>query len=159
VPTRTVATNAVAVGDSVMLGAAGAMKAKMPGIRVDAKVSRQFDTIVDAALWYESSGNLPGPLIIQLGNNGIFEEDRLDDMIDRMGDHRVLLVNTRVPRPWEQLANERTAAVAERHDNAALVDWYSLAVDHPEWFVADGTHLRPAGQQAFAELISSELNP
>ena len=158
-PTRTVATNAVAVGDSVMLGASGAMKAKMPGIRVDAKVSRQFDTIVDAALWYESSGNLPGPLVIQLGNNGIFEEDRLDDMIERMGDHRVLLVNTRVPRPWEQLANQRTAAAAERHDNAVLVDWYSLAVDHPEWFVSDGTHLRPAGQQAFAELISAELDP
>jgi peptidoglycan/LPS O-acetylase OafA/YrhL len=158
-PLRTVATNAVAVGDSVMLGASGAMKAKMPGIRVDAKVSRQFDTIVDAALWFESSGNLPGPLVVQLGNNGIFEEERLDRMIDEMADRQVLLVNTRVPRPWEQLANQRTAAVADRHDNAVLVDWYSLAVDHPEWFVSDGTHLRPAGQQAFAELISAELNP
>jgi peptidoglycan/LPS O-acetylase OafA/YrhL len=157
-PTSTVATNAVAVGDSVMLGASGAMKAKMPGLRVDAKVSRQFDTIVDAALWYESSGNLPGPLIVQFGNNGIFEEERLDQMLEEMGDRRVLLVNTKVPRPWEELANERTAAVAKRHDNAVLVDWYALAVDHPGWFVSDGTHLRPAGQQAFAELISSKLN-
>ncbi len=54
-------TDAVAVGDSVMLGASGALQKVMPGIRVDAKVARQFDDLSAAATWYATSGNMPGP--------------------------------------------------------------------------------------------------
>ena len=73
------------------------------------------------------------------------------------GDRKVLLVNTKVERPWQDLVNQRLADGAERHSNAVLVDWYSLASEHPDWFVSDGAHLRPAGAQAFAELIRSNL--
>jgi lysophospholipase L1-like esterase len=38
-----------------------------------------------------------------------------------------------------------------------LVDWHALASAHPEWFAADGAHLRPDGARAFAELIRSQL--
>ena len=36
-----------AIGDSVMLGAKGALEAKIPGIHVDAAVSRQFGNGID----------------------------------------------------------------------------------------------------------------
>lgn len=150
-------TDAVAVGDSVMLGAAGAMYQVMPGIRVDAKVSRQFDDIADAATWYATSGNMPGPAIVQAGNNGIAREDRIEAMVESFGDRKVILVNAKVERPWEAISNERTARVAARHDNVVLVDWHSMASSHPEWFVADGTHLRPAGQLAYATAIADAL--
>ncbi len=54
-------TDAVAVGDSVMLGAQSAMTAAMPGIRVDAKVGRQFNSVSDVVGWYASEGLMPGP--------------------------------------------------------------------------------------------------
>lgn len=150
-------TNAVAVGDSVMLGASGAMHQVMPGIRVDAKVSRQFNDLADAATWYATSGNMPGAAVVQVGNNGVATEERIETMVESLGDRRVVLVNAKVERPWEAISNERTARVADRHDNVVLVDWYSMASSHPDWFVADGTHLRSAGQLAFARAIADAL--
>ncbi|MCP4435661.1 MAG: acyltransferase [Actinomycetia bacterium] len=154
---NTTATDAVAVGDSVMLGASGALSSVMPGIRVDAKVSRQFDDLANAAAWYSTSGNMPGTAVVQIGNNGVPQEDKIEWMIGQLGDRKVILVNAKVERPWEAISNERTAAAAARHDNVELVDWYTLASEHPDWFAADGTHLRPAGQLAYAQAIREHL--
>jgi peptidoglycan/LPS O-acetylase OafA/YrhL len=157
-PPGTTATDAVAVGDSVMLGASGTMAAAMPGIRVDAKVARQFDDIASAAEWYAAEGYMNGDAIIHIGNNGVPQEDRIEQMVQRLGDRRILLVTAKVERPWQDISNQRTAAVAERHDNVVLVDWHGLSSQHPEWFAKDGTHLRPDGQRAYAELIRKNLS-
>ena len=150
-------TDAVAVGDSVMLGAQSALTTAMPGIRVDAKVGRQFNSVSDVVGWYVSEGLVPGTLVVHAGTNGTFTDGDLDQMMERAGDRRVVLVNAKVSRPWQDLVNQRLAAAAERHRNAVLVDWYGLASAHPEWFAADGAHLRPDGARAYAELIRSNL--
>ncbi|MGI9578782.1 MAG: acyltransferase family protein [Microthrixaceae bacterium] len=154
---NTTPTDAIAVGDSVMLGASGALRQVMPGIRVDAEVSRQFEDLANAAAWFSTSGNMPGTAVVQIGNNGVAQEDKIEWMIQQLGDRKVILVNAKVERPWEAISNERTAAAAERHDNVVLVDWYTLASEHPDWFTADGTHLRPAGQLAYAQAIREQL--
>ena len=46
----------------------------------------------------------------------------------------------------------------ERYENAALVDWYSASVNHPEYFYRDGYHLRPKAQKVYANLLSSHLD-
>jgi N-formylglutamate amidohydrolase len=140
-----------------MLGAQSALAAAMPGIRVDAKVGRQFSAVSDVVGWYAAEGLIPGTLVVHAGTNGTFTDGDLDRMMERAGDRKVLLVNAKVARPWEGLVNQRLAAAAARHPNAALVDWHSLASAHPEWFAADGAHLRPDGARAFAELIRSQL--
>ena len=150
-------TDALAVGDSVMLGAQSALTTAMPGIRVDAKVGRQFNSVSDVVGWYASEGLIPGPLIVHAGTNGTFTDGDIDEMMDSVGDREVLLVNAKVSRPWQDLVNQRMAAAAERHPNAVLVDWYALASGHPEWFAPDGAHLRPDGARAYAELIRSNL--
>lgn len=159
-PTTTVApgmTNAVAVGDSVMLGASSAINAAMPGIRIDAKVARQFNTVLDVVRWYEQEGLIPGTLIVHAGTNGAFSDADLDELFDIAGDRKVLLVNATVSRPWQDLVNQRLEAAADRHPNAVLVDWHGLSSQHPEWFVSDGAHLRSDGATAFAELIRENL--
>ena len=160
-PTTTAApaqsTDAVAVGDSVMLGAQGALNSAMPGIRVDAKVGRQFDSVLDVVSWYASEGLIPGTLVVHAGTNGTFTDGDLDRLMELAGDRRVLLVNARVARPWQDLVNQRLAAAAERHPNAVLVDWHALASNHPEWFANDGAHLKTSGAAAYAELIRSNL--
>jgi len=150
-------TNAVAVGDSVMLGASGAINAALPGVRIDAKVARQFDTVLDVVRWYEQEGLVPGPLVVHAGTNGAFSDADLDELFVIAGDRKVLLINAKVSRPWQDLVNQRIAAAAQRHPNAVLVDWHGLASQHPEWFVSDGAHLRPDGATAFAELIRQNL--
>jgi peptidoglycan/LPS O-acetylase OafA/YrhL len=159
-PTATEAdgtTNALAVGDSVMLGASGAISDALPGVRIDAKVARQFDTVVDVVRWYAQEGLIPGPLIVHAGTNGAFSDADLDELLDVAGDRKVLLVNAHVSRPWQDLVNERLATAVERHPNAVLVDWHGLSGQHPEWFVNDGAHLRAEGAQAFAQLIREHL--
>jgi hypothetical protein len=150
-------TNAVAVGDSVMLGARAEIEAAMPGIRVDAKVGRQFTDLRNVAQWYISEGYVPGPLIVHAGTNGTFTDEDLDRLFAAAGDRTVLLVNAKVARPWQELVNGRLAAAAGRYRNAVLVDWHGLASQHPEWFTNDGAHLRPPGAAALAELIRSKL--
>ncbi|HMX07024.1 MAG TPA: acyltransferase family protein [Microthrixaceae bacterium] len=151
------ATNALAVGDSVMLGATGPLKTAMPGLTVNAKVGRQFDTVLQVLQWFISEGKAPGPVIIHAGTNGTFSDGDLDRLFEIAGDRPVLLVNAKVERPWQDLVNSRLAAAAERHPNAVLVDWHGLSEGHPEWFAPDGAHLRPAGARAYAELIRSNL--
>jgi lysophospholipase L1-like esterase len=161
VPTETTvvqtATNAVAIGDSVMLGAQGALTDAMPGLTVDAEVARQFDTILDLVGWYVKEGKVPGALVVHAGTNGTFTDGDMDRLFELAGNRPVLLVNAKVERPWQDLVNQRLEAAAERHDNAVLVDWHALASQHPEWFAADGAHLRPAGARAFADLIRKNL--
>lgn len=151
------ATNAVAVGDSVMLGAASALRAVLPGIYVDAKVARQFTQILQAVQWYVDEGKVPGALVVHAGTNGVMSDGDLDALSEAAGDRKVVLVNAKVERPWQDLVNQRMAAAAERHANIVLVDWHGLASQHPEWFAPDGAHLRPDGQRAYAQLIHDEL--
>ena len=151
------ATNAIAVGDSVMLGSAGALKEAMPGITINAKVGRQFDVILQSVQWFVSQGLAPGPIIVHAGTNGTFSDSDLDRLFEIAGDRRVLLVNAKVERPWQDLVNQRLAAAAERHPNAVLVDWHGLSEGHPEWFAPDGAHLRPSGARAYAQLIRENL--
>lgn len=150
-------TDALAVGDSVMLGAQSALVHAMPGLRVDAKVGRQFDSVRDVVGWYAAEGLIPGALVVHAGTNGTFTDADVDRLMQLAGPRRVLLVNAKVSRPWQDLVNQRLAAAAGRHENAVLVDWYSLASAHPEWFAQDGAHLRPDGARAYAELIRSNL--
>ena len=149
--------NVVAVGDSVLLGASPTVSAAIPGIRIDAKVGRQFNDVLGVVGWYEQEGLIPSTLVVHAGTNGIFSDADLDKLFEIAGDRKLVLVNAKVGRPWQELVNQRLAAAADRHPNAVLVDWFGLASQHPEWFANDGTHLRPAGAAAFAELIRSNL--
>ncbi len=150
-------SDVVAVGDSVMLGAAGAIRSAMPGIRVDAKVGRQFNQVLSVVDWYAKNGYLIGPLVVHMGTNGVFDDADMDRLIAAAGHRKVLLINAKVARPWEALVNARIAAAVERHKNARLLDWFALSSAHPEWFANDGAHLRPEGAAAFANLIKSNL--
>jgi len=155
---RQTPTNSVMIGDSVVLGAQQELKNAMPGLRVDAEVSRQFDKILSTVRAYSAADSIPGPLIINAGTNGTFEDEDLDTIFEMVPpDHPVLLVNAKVDRPWESLVNERIVDATKRHRNAVLVDWFSIGEDHADWFTADGTHLNPEGARAFAELIRDRM--
>jgi lysophospholipase L1-like esterase len=75
------------------------------------------------------------------------------------GVRRVLFVNVKVPRPWEQPNNDVLADGVRRYPkNTVLVDWHAASAGRPELFVEDGYHLQPEGQQVYADLIAAHLN-
>jgi peptidoglycan/LPS O-acetylase OafA/YrhL len=146
-----------AVGDSVMLGAAGRLQAHLgPSAVIDAKVSRQFAEGVAEARRLRDEGRLGPVVFVHLGTNGPPRAGEVDAMVDALaGVQHVLLVNVRVDRKWEAATNRTLADGAVRHaDRVKVVDWYGFSQGHRDWFMSDGTHLKPPGAEAYANLLA-----
>jgi hypothetical protein len=148
-----------AIGDSVMLGAAGELERAVPNLTyIDAEVGLQAAAAIDVLRWRRASGQLGEVVIVDIGNNGIFTAGQFDEMMGVLeGVRRVVFVNVNVPRPWEQPNNEVLAEGVRRYPNAVLADWYAASVEHPEYFVEDGVHLQIEGQRVYAALIAEAV--
>jgi len=160
-PTTTlVPPTVLAVGDSVMAGAVDALVQTLgpETTTVDAEESRQFSEGVDVIQGYKDRGELKDDVVVQLGTNGNIDPDDFNRMMDILkGVKKVLLVNAKVPRPWEEQVNDTIAEGAKRYKNAVLVDWHTVGGEHPDWFYNDQLHLRPDGAIGYAQLIQSKL--
>jgi peptidoglycan/LPS O-acetylase OafA/YrhL/lysophospholipase L1-like esterase len=145
-----------AVGDSVMLGAIAAFQQRFgPDIAVDAAVNRQFGNAIDLLRALKASGRLSETVVVHMGTNGVITQGHMDAIMEILKDRkRVVFVNLKVPRNWEQIDNDILAANVTKYPNATLIDWHNLGGSHPEYFYEDGIHLRPEGARAYAELIA-----
>lgn len=143
----------LAVGDSVMLDIASSLRRKIPGITIDGQVGRQVREALQLTSTYASFNHPDKAVVIELGTNGYFTDGQLDALLDAFSKADVYLVNTRVPRQWESEVNESLRKHADSRQNVTLVDWHAEALQHPEYFTADGVHLMPKGAEALASLI------
>jgi len=143
----------LAVGDSVMLGGAEALRGRVPGVEVDAAVSRQFGTGIDILRSRRDSGQLPGTIVVHLGTNGSIGGESCDALMDVLAGRRVVLVTLHVPRSWEAGNNAVLRDCAVRH-GAGIADWKSIA-DRPGQLAGDGYHLTADGAQVYAGLVAS----
>ena len=150
-------TRVLAIGDSVMLGAKVALEGRIPGIAVDAVVSRQFAQATDVLTQYAQFGTLPSTIVVGLGTNGLPTQAELDAFMRVASGRTVYFLTVRVPRTWESATNELLRAMPDRWPNAHVIDWHDYANGHDEWFVEDGFHLRDVGQAAYAELIATQI--
>ena len=108
-------------------------------------------------LWQEK-GLLGDVVVVHIGNNGTFSEAQFQEMHDILKDvPKVVFVNNKVPRGWEEGNNQVIAAGMASMPNAALLDWKNESGAHPEWFWTDGMHLRPDGAAAYTNFINSLL--
>jgi hypothetical protein len=146
----------VAVGDSVLLSAAGELERLLGHMDVDAVVGRQPAAGIDALRKRYNAGQLGSVVIVHLGNNGPFTTRQIDEIMGMLVDVRqVILVNCKVPRQWEGPNNARLAEKARQYPNVLLVDWYAASHARPELFYSDGVHLRPEGTTEYAALIAA----
>jgi peptidoglycan/LPS O-acetylase OafA/YrhL len=146
----------VALGDSVMLGAATQLIER--GYVVDAEVSRQFKTGVDIVTFLNGQGVLGNVVIVHLGTNGPTSRATLDAFFEQVESvPLVLVLTTRVDKPWQDGNNDLIRAVPERWPNVIVLDWYALSDGQRDWFYSDNTHLRPAGARAYTELIAQAI--
>ena len=148
-----------AIGDSIMIDIEPYLTADVPGIRVDGKVSRQFETGIGIVQADRAAGTLGSVLVVELGTNGTVTTADFDAMMQAAaGVTRVVFVNVDVNRSWAAGDNQVLAAGGARYPGVAvLADWYSESVGNPSWFTPDGVHLQPAGAQALAALITSKI--
>lgn len=149
-----------AVGDSVMLDYQDPLKSAIPGIKVEAAVSRQWSDGESVLQGMKAAGQLGADVIVALGTNGPITDSDFDTMMTILGGaERVVFVNVHVDRPWQDPNNAVLARGAARYPNVVVADWATLAAQNPQWFGADGTHLAidGPGADALAYLVATAL--
>jgi peptidoglycan/LPS O-acetylase OafA/YrhL len=145
----------LAIGDSVMLGAAPAMRDA--GVEVvDAAVSRQMVDMVPVVQALRDQQRLGDAVIVHLGTNGPIGDDTLTAFFDALKKvRRVLVLQVAAPgKSWIGPNNQKLAALPDRFPNVRVINWPELStrcVD--DCFYADGIHLKSAGQRYYANTV------
>lgn len=146
------------IGDSVMVNVEPYIKDLFPNTDVDASIGRQMYESTSLIKSIKQKNNLGDFVIIALGTNGAFTSAQLSDVIASIGsEHQILLINTRVPRNWESIVNERLKEAVDNDSSIRLIDWHSFSSGHDEYFDNDGVHLTQTGAKAYADMIAAEI--
>ena len=143
----------LAIGDSVMLGAARELTAR--GATVDAMKSRSVRQALEIVNYLKSIRRLGSIVVIHLGTNSTTSTAVLDDIMASLSETPlVLFLTVHVPsEPRQSINNRLINALPTRYGNVKVLDWYSVAQQYPEYLYSDKTHLRPAGARFYADLI------
>jgi hypothetical protein len=147
----------VALGDSVMLGAAEELQAR--GFQVDALQSRQMKAFVPTMQTLKDNGTFGSVVVVHLGTNGGFSQETLDSMLATLADVPVVLLLTgKADRGWIADNNAKLRAVPAAHPNVTVVDWEVLSAGcEGRCFYDDGIHLTQSGQNFYADVIGRVL--
>jgi lysophospholipase L1-like esterase len=149
-----------AIGDSVLVDATPDLSRLLPGIVIDAATGRQLIDTQPVVEQLRTQGKLGNRVIIELGTNGPFTGEQLTSLLDSLGSvQQIILVNARVPRPWESTVNATLAQVAATRPDTTLVDWYAASAGHNSFFYPDGVHLDPGGSQVYATIVARSVQP
>jgi hypothetical protein len=141
-----------------MLGAAREMQRVLPGLVVDAKVSRHMAVAIDILRQRRAAKQLGEFVVVHIGNNGYIRPGQFDELLQLLVDvPRVVVFNLKEPRRWEEANNRMIADAVRKYPNAVLVDWRSASLDHPEYFGKDGIHLGSVAARAYTKLIAEQL--
>lgn len=150
--------DAVAIGDSVMLGAKNQLH-RVGVEKVDAKVSRQASSGPGLVKKLAAKPDIKH-VVIHLGTNGYYSVDSCRDMVRAAGLNRtVYLVNLKVPRTWEKNNNKLIAQCARGFSasRVQVLDWHEISQSKDSYLYSDGIHLTPIGAKKFAGMISSAI--
>jgi peptidoglycan/LPS O-acetylase OafA/YrhL len=145
-----------AVGDSVMLASAPQLQAALPGIYIDAQVSRQMGQGIALVSELAARHALRPIVVVGLGTNGPVTTAQVHALLRAIGPARELvLVNTFVPRPWEDGDNQVLAAAARNYPRVTLANWFATIRDRTSLLWSDGVHPQPRGAALYARMLAS----
>lgn len=146
-----------AVGDSVMLASSPELQEALPGIEIDAEVSRSMTAGIGVLDGIQGDHGLRPVLVVGLGTNGPVERAELDELMLRAADRPVVLVNAFADREWIPGVNDVLTRFAAERRGVVVADWERAAAAHPELLAGDGIHPEPAGGEEYARAVSAAL--
>jgi hypothetical protein len=147
-----------AIGDSVMLASAQALAHVLPGIYIDAQVSRQMSVGLSVVQQLAATGRLRRVVIVGLGTNGTVTSGQIHQLLRTLGPKRKLvLINTFEARPWEHEVNNAIAAAARQNDNVAIADWRDAIRNRTSLLWPDEVHPRPPGAKIYARVVNAAV--
>ena len=154
------------VGDSLSVGTAPFLKARLRGYRVDRIYDTGLHAYDAAAIVARARTTLPSVLVVSAGTN---DDPRIvstfaraiSGIVEVAGGRRCVVWPTIVRPPAVGATYERfnraLRRAADRHPNLVLVDWVGMVRRHPEWVSDDGVHVSPAGYRARAAAIAAAI--
>jgi hypothetical protein len=145
-----------AVGDLVMLAAAPELQAALPGIYIDAVVSRQMSAGLAEVRMLAAAGGLRRVVLVGLGTNGTVTAGQINRLRAVIGPDRwLVLVNTYEARPWEQEVNAAIAKAARSDSRVLMVNWYSAIENHPNLLRRDQIRPQASGSSLYARVVKA----
>lgn len=154
-------TRVLAVGDSVMEGAAGAIGAALPGreVVVDTEVSRSTGASADAAA---AQGTDWDVVVVLLAHNDGGSPGAYQPAYRRLLDTfaavpRVVVMTLHEVRPYYADVNAFLRAEAEARPNVTVADWNAVTSAAPGSTAGDGLHLSGSGARLMADLVAGEV--
>jgi peptidoglycan/LPS O-acetylase OafA/YrhL len=157
-PARVPGSQVFAIGDSVMLASAVQVAAALPGISIDAQVSRQVSAGLPIVQRLAAAGTLRPVVVFALGTNGAFTAQQMRQLIRAVGPHRdLVLVNTYEARPWEAGVNRVIAAAARRYPNVVMANWFAAIEHRTRLLWPDEVHPQPSGARLYARMIAAAV--
>ena len=140
-----------ALGDSVMLGAAKELSRR--GFEVDAKCARNPEEGLSILRQRRRRGTLPEIVVMALGTNIATSSRDIGRMLRAVGRRRTLMLVTPF-RQWHPFNTGPMRRAARRKPKRVeLIDWSKRARRNRQWLWSDGTHLRPAGVEAYSRML------
>jgi peptidoglycan/LPS O-acetylase OafA/YrhL len=150
----------LAVGDSVMLAAKDALINGSGGrIYVDAAIGRQVEGGLMVLQAYKDRGTFSqlSAIVVHLGTNGAMSDDLFNQLATIVtGVPRVVLLNVRVPKEWEQQSNAAINGGTTRFEFMRLADWYTES-GAPGMLANDGVHPSPEGARVYSYITMRAL--
>lgn len=148
-----------AVGDSVMLASAQGLLDRLPGVQVDAAVSRSMWAGDDIVAALAAQGALRDYVVVGLGTNGPVDGGALQSVYDAIGPGRSLvLVTASAPRDWIPGVNADLAAFAASHPRVMLADWSQAIAPHLDYLAGDQIHPGPTGGAVYADTVAGAVD-
>jgi hypothetical protein len=147
-----------AIGDSVMLAAAPTLESQLPGVSIDAVVSRHLGTATGILQADLDAGTLRKIVVIGLATNGPIDRSMLEQLRAEIGAQRELVViNAQAPRTWTAPNNAILFAFAQAYRNVELANWHDAAQPILPLLARDQIHFGPTGARVFVGSIEDAL--
>ena len=141
----------VGIGDSVFEDALSEIKKLLPNGYYDAKISRPLVTGNEILRNLKNQGKLTNTILLGLANNGFYTNRWCTELMDIVGNRTIYWLNS--VGPDDPSYNAKFKEFAKNYSNIHIIDWEETSKGHSEYFYKDGTHLKPAGLKAYAEMI------
>jgi len=146
----------VGIGDSVLLTPIGDLYTTFPKGYFDGKISRAIPGGIEVAKTLKSKGKLTNTVILCLSTNGIFNESKLDELMEIMEDREIYWINA--VGADDPKFNQKFASYASNHPNIHIVTWDQTVKSHPEYLEPDKIHPNYKGGKAMVKLIYDTIH-
>jgi peptidoglycan/LPS O-acetylase OafA/YrhL len=167
IPTPTIITPTIIIptiksglwvtGDSIILGIRDKLQNRFPIALINARVGRQIGELIQVVK-SDRSGLENSPVIFDLGNNNHLLEGDVRTLCDLLvGQPKIVLVDTAVPRSWREDNNRIIRLVLQDYPGIRLIDWATISLGHPEYFAPDGVHLSDIGGNVYVGAVIEAL--